>query len=109
MPSAYRFVEGGIRTAVLDWPSGKLTLVEGTGTLEVIESWKDYVKNIQGDTPTTGDIIEICAQLSLTLGEAQAVDDVEVKEPPAGKKKREKKVTGVPVEGASDGTLIEVK
>ena len=84
--NSYRFVEGGKAAAVLD-SNGKLTILSPTGgSMEVFQSWKDYVKKEMGDVPVTGDEDDIVEQLSMVLGEAQVIDQkVSGKEAPVKK------------------------
>lgn len=73
--AGYRFTEGGRTSAILD-RDGKLTLKDSEGGLEVFSSWKDYVKEVMGDTPATGED-EIVSQLSLTLGTPDKIPGAE--------------------------------
>jgi hypothetical protein len=74
VPSLYRFIDAGVRTAVLDWPEGKLSIFEDNG-MEVFDSWQYYVKErMKPDKPTTGELPQILEQLSLLLGEPQEIE-----------------------------------
>lgn len=72
LSNSWRFFEGQVKTGYLE-DNGKLTVLDDGQT--VWNSWKDYVREVQQDTPTKGGETEIVEQLSLTLGMYQAVDE----------------------------------
>lgn len=84
--SGYKFVEGGRTTAVLD-QNGKLSIPDsGTGSLEVWDSWKDYVKEKLEDKPSTGAEEEKLDQIGIAFGVWEPIfDDTEA--PVASKSK----------------------
>lgn len=72
--SDFRFVEGGITCAILE-QNAKLTLKEGNSSLEVFESWRDFVRDSLGETPTTSpDETDILNQLGTVLGVWEPID-----------------------------------
>ena len=68
LSSDFRFLDGGIRTGLIE-QSGKLTLIEGAGSITSYESWRDFVKEVMGEIPVVAsDEAEILNQIGQVLG-----------------------------------------
>lgn len=74
LSSGYRFMCGEVRTAFLE-SGGKLSLMDESGNISIYKSWKDFVTEVMGAKPSTGDEIEIISQLESALGTPEPVSD----------------------------------
>lgn len=72
--NGYRFWDERRVSAVLE-KDGRLFLKDGVGSLEIFQSWRDYMKDVVHMIPTKGAEDDIVDQLSISLGTPQTIDE----------------------------------